>query len=96
MQAACERERRGCHAAEDGSPRRNRLEIHSAGQNSPPPRCEAMLGLKFCKTTYTAASRKQTLHSALKDGAKISIALIGADRETDPTIHAVLKSVTLK
>ncbi|MBL0174021.1 MAG: hypothetical protein IPP94_01945 [Ignavibacteria bacterium] len=56
-----------------------------------------MLGLTFLKTTYDASSTHQTTYAALlKGGVKLSIGLMGAKHETDPTIQAVLKSIVLK
>lgn len=55
-----------------------------------------MLGLTFYKTTFDRSSTHQTLYTALKDGAKISINLVGADHETEPTIQGVFKSIELK
>ena len=55
-----------------------------------------MLGLVFYKTVFTAGSSHQSLYSALKGGAAISIAMSGKDHETDPTIQAVFKSIVIK
>jgi hypothetical protein len=55
-----------------------------------------MLGLTFLKTTYTYSSKSMTAYSALKDGQKISISLMGPDHQKDATIQAVLASVKLK
>ncbi len=54
------------------------------------------LGLSFFKTTYTANSSHQTMFNAHKNGTKISIAMMGPDHETDPTIQAVFKSIVIK
>jgi hypothetical protein len=64
--------------------------------NGTPVEKVEMLGLSFFKTTYTANSSRQTMYNALKDGAKISITLMGPDHEKDATIQAVFKSVALK
>ena len=55
-----------------------------------------MLGLTFYTTTFDRSSTHQTLYAALKDGVKISINLVGADHETEPTIQGVFKSIELK
>jgi len=55
-----------------------------------------MLGLKFYKTTFEFGGRQQSLYTALKDGVKISIGMMGEEHATEPTIQAVFQSITLK
>jgi len=55
-----------------------------------------MLGLVFYKTTFNVASTHQSLYSALRNGAKISIAMMGKDHETNATMQAVFKSIVIK
>jgi len=55
-----------------------------------------MLGLKFYQTTFEFGGRQQSLYTALKEGIKISIGMMGEEHATEPTIQAVLQSITLK
>jgi hypothetical protein len=64
--------------------------------NGTPLETVEFLGMKFFKTSYTAFSKQQTMYNGLKDGAKISITLMGPDHLKDPTIQAVFQSIVLK
>ncbi|EIC23002.1 hypothetical protein [Thiorhodovibrio frisius] len=55
-----------------------------------------MQGLTFYKTTYEANGRSQSQYSALKDGSKITISLMGKDHQNDPKIQSVMESIVIK
>lgn len=55
-----------------------------------------IFGMKFWKTTYTAASVYQTSYLSMKNGQLVSVQIAGPDHGTNETIKGILNTLKFK
>lgn len=55
-----------------------------------------IFGMKFWKTTYTAASVYQTSYLSMKNGQLVSVQIAGNNHETNETIKGILGTLKFK
>lgn len=75
---------------------KGQTESNSKRYNGTQPEQIDIFGMKFWKTTYTAASVYQTSYLSMKNGQLVSVQIAGADHETNETIKGMLGTLKFK
>lgn len=65
-------------------------------KNGTPVETGEMKGLKFSMSSYEEEGTKRSVYYAMKDGARISITLVGPEHTSDPAVQAVFSSIVVK
>lgn len=75
---------------------KGQTESNAKRYNGTPPEQIDIFGMKFWKTTYTAASVYQTSYLSMKNGQLVSVQIAGADHDKNDTIKGILNTLKFK